>query len=315
MPTDIAAPRTPRFKPLSFAFLRRKAAPNDEGDGRVWALMLVPSLIVFVVLLVASLGLFIEGSLHRDLGYGRTGAEWEISNYLRVFTDSFYLKCLWITVKVSAMATMGTMLLAFPVAYVIARLRSRWAMLLLAGIVASTFITIVIKVFGLMILFASNGFMNRTLVALGIVGEPIVLLGSEGGVVVGLMQFTLGFAVLLLYSVVQTIPRSYEEAAQALGANRLRVARRVLLPLCLPGISVGGLMIFNMCMGAFTSAALIGGGKVMTLPILIQRTIMMEVKYSMAATLAALLLFAVIAVNLLSIFLMRRMRAGRKVIA
>ncbi|MCA0450819.1 MAG: ABC transporter permease subunit, partial [Proteobacteria bacterium] len=194
-------------------------------------------------------------------------------------------------------------------------LRSRWAMLLLAGIVASTFITIVIKVFGLMILFASNGFMNRTLVALGIVGEPIVLLGSEGGVVVGLMQFTLGFAVLLLYSVVQTIPRSYEEAAQALGANRLRVARRVLLPLCLPGISVGGLMIFNMCMGAFTSAALIGGGKVMTLPILIQRTIMMEVKYSMAATLAALLLFAVIAVNLLSIFLMRRMRAGRKVIA
>jgi len=70
-----------------------------------------------------------------------------------------------------------------------------------------------------------------------------------------------------------------------------------------------------MCMGAFTSAALIGGGKVMTLPILIQRTIMMEVKYSMAATLAALLLFAVIAVNLLSIFLMRRMRAGRKVIA
>ena len=90
---------------------------------------------------------------------------------------------------------------------------------------------------------------------------------------------------------------------------------RVLLPLSLPGVTVGALMIFNMSMGAFTSAALLGGGRVFTLPVLIQRTVMMEVKYSMAGTLAAVLLVTVLLINLLAIFLIRRLRAARLVIA
>ena len=99
------------------------------------------------------------------------------------------------------------------------------------------------------------------------------------------------------------------------GAGRIDVFRRVILPLAMPGVLGGGLMVFNMCMGAFTSAALLGGGRVFTLPVLIQRTIMMEVKYSMAGTLAAVLLVAVILINLLSVLLIRRMRAARGVLA
>ena len=83
----------------------------------------------------------------------------------------------------------------------------------------------------------------------------------------------------------------------------------------LPGVTVGVLMIFNMCMGAFTSAALLGGGRVFTLPVLIQRTVMMEIKYSMAGTLAAVLLVTVLLINLLSIYLIRRLRSARLVIA
>jgi putative spermidine/putrescine transport system permease protein len=74
-------------------------------------------------------------------------------------------------------------------------------------------------------------------------------------------------------------------------------------------------MIFNMCMGAFTSAALLGGGRVFTLPVLIQRTVMMEVKYSMAGTMAAVLLVTVLLINLLSVYLIRRFRTARLVIA
>jgi putative spermidine/putrescine transport system permease protein len=90
---------------------------------------------------------------------------------------------------------------------------------------------------------------------------------------------------------------------------------RVLLPLSLPGLTVGALMIFNMSMGAFTSAALLGGGRVFTLPVLIQRTVMMEIKYSMAGTLSAVLLVTVLLINLLSIILIRRLRSARLVIA
>ena len=80
-------------------------------------------------------------------------------------------------------------------------------------------------------------------------------------------------------------------------------------------MTVGALMIFNMCMGAFTSAALLGAGNVFTLPVLIQRTVMMEVKYSMAATQAAVLLVSVLLINLLSIYLLRRLRTARLVVA
>jgi putative spermidine/putrescine transport system permease protein len=188
-------------------------------------------------------------------------------------------------------------------------------MLLLAGIVVATFVTIVIKVFGLIILFSADGLINQVLMGIGIVDRPYTIIGNQTGVVVGLMHFTLGFGVLLLYSVIQTIPRSLEEAAQIHGASRWRMHMRVLLPLSLPGVTVGALMIFNMSMGAFTSAALLGGGRVFTLPVLIQRTVMMEVKYSMAGTLAAVLLVTVLLINLLAIFLIRRLRAARLVIA
>lgn len=129
------------------------------------------------------------------------------------------------------------------------------------------------------------------------------------------MHFTLGFGVLLLYSVVRTIPVSLEEAATIHGANRPRVFWRVVLPLALPGVVVGALMMFNMCMGAFTSAALLGGGRVFTLPVLIQRTVIVETKYGMGATLAAVLLVSVVLINLVSVYLVKRMRVARLVIA
>jgi len=280
-----------------------------------WELILLPSFIFIVVLIAGSQYVFLEGSFYKDLGLGRVGTDIDVSNYVRFFTDSFYLNTLWITVKTAALATFFTLILGFPVAYLIARMRSRWSMLLLAGIVVATFVTIVIKVFGLMIIFSADGLINKFLMGVGIVDTPYTIIGNQAGVVVGLMHYTLGFGVLLLYSVIQTIPRSFEEAAQIHGASRWRMHYRVLLPLSIPGITIGSLMIFNMSMGAFTSAALLGGGRVFTLPVLIQRTVMMEVKYSMAGTLSAVLLVTVLLINLLAIILIRRFRAARLVIA
>ena len=280
-----------------------------------WEFVLLPSFLIVGILIVASQYVFLKGSFFKDLGLGRISDTATMINYMRVFTDAFYLKTLWITVKTSALAALFTLILGFPVAYLIARMRSQWSMILLAGIVVATFVTIVIKVFGLMIIFSADGLINQALMALHIVDRPYTIIGNQTGVVVGLMHFTLGFGVLLLYSVIQTIPRSLEDAAQIHGASRWRMHLRVLLPLSLPGVTVGSLMMFNMCMGAFTSAALLGGGRVFTLPVLIQRTVMMEIKYSMAGTLAAVLLVTVLLINLLSIYLIRRLKSARLVIA
>lgn len=279
-----------------------------------WELFLIPSFVMSFLLMAASQFFFLKGSLYRDLGLGRLSDTLVLTNYLRFFSDRFYFDALLLTVKVSFLATLFTLLLGFPIAYVVARMRSRWSMVLLAGIVVTTFITIVIKVFGLMIIFSAEGWLNRFLVGSGLASAPVTVIGNQTGVVIGLMHFTLGFSVLLLYSVVRTIPRSLEYAAQVHGASRPRVFMRVILPLSLPGLTAGALMIFNLCMGAFTSAALLGGGRVFTLPVLIQRVVIMESKYALGATFATVLLVSAIVINLLSVFLLRRMRTARLVI-
>ena len=279
-----------------------------------WWILLIPPLIVGFTLVAASQFVFLRASFFEDLGLGRVGDELVIGNYVQFLTDGFYLKILWVTVKTSALAALSTLILGFPVAYLIARMRSSWSMILLAGIVVATFITIVIKVYGLIVIFSADGLFNRTMLAIGLFDKPFSVFGNETGVVIGLMHFTLGFGVLLLYSIIQTIPKSLESAAQIHGANRWRVYYRIIFPLSLPGITAMLLMVFNMCMGAFTSAALLGGGLVFTLPVMIQRIVMMDIKYSMGATIAAVLLISVIVINLLSIYLLRRLRAAHLVI-
>lgn len=280
-----------------------------------WEYLLIPSFVVSFVLLAASQLTFLRGSLSADMGLGNLSKAMGWGNYQTLFTDEFYLRSLWLTVKVSAIATVCTLLMSFPVAYVIARMRSRWAMIMLAGVVVSSFVTIVIKVYGLIVIFSADGGFNKLMMAIGLLDRPYTIIGNPTGVVVGLMQFTMGFAVLLLYSVVRTIPTSLEEAATVHGASRPRVFWRVILPLSLPGVIVGALMMFNMCMGAFTSASLLGGGRVFTLPVLIQRAVIVETKYGMGATLAAVLLVSVILINVISVFLVRRLRAAKLVIA
>lgn len=280
-----------------------------------WDYLLIPSFVVSFVLLASSQLTFLRGSLATDLGLGMLSPTISAGNYEALFTDEFYLRSLWLTIKVSAIATLCTLLMSFPVAYVIARMRSRWAMVMLAGVVVSSFVTIVIKVYGLVVIFAADGGLNTLLIALGLLDKPYTIIGNVTGVVVGLMQFTMGFGVLLLYGVVRSIPTSLEEAATIHGASRVRVFWRVILPLSLPGVIVGSLMMFNMCMGAFTSAALLGGGRVFTLPVLIQRSVIIETKYGMGATIAAVLLVSVIVINLVSVFLVKRLRAARLVIA
>jgi putative spermidine/putrescine transport system permease protein len=155
---------------------------------------------------------------------------------------------------------------------------------------------VVIKVLGLIVILGDNGLVNSVLRALHL--GSLRMLSNETGVLVGLVHYTLPFLVLILFSMIQTIPRSLEEAAEVQGASRLGVFRRVVLPLAMPGVITGGLIAFNMSMGAFTSAVLLGGGRVLTLPVLIQRKIVFDVDYPLGSALSTALVLAVLALNL-----------------
>jgi putative spermidine/putrescine transport system permease protein len=273
-----------------------------------WGLFILVPFLVSLFLLAGSQIVFLSQSLHRDLAYGQLAPGFTLDNFVAFFTDSFYLQSLLLTCTISAAVVVLTLVFGFPVAYTIARMRSRLAMVLLAAVVISSFVSVVIKALGLIVLFASKGPINTVLLGLGIVSQPVTILGNHAGVVVGLLHYTLGFAIMLLYGVISTIPRSLEEAAQIHGASRMRVYRRVILPIALPGIVVMSVTVFNLCMGAFTSAAVLGKGTVLTLPVLIWRTILLQVKYGMGSALSAVLLLVVLAINLATILLILRLR-------
>jgi putative spermidine/putrescine transport system permease protein len=278
-----------------------------------WGGLLIIPFMISAALLLGSQIVFLRQSFFVDLSFGRQSVDWGLANYARILSDPYYLRTLWLTTYISLAVAAACIGLGFPIAKVLARQRSRWTTFLLTTIVLTSFITTVIQIFGLIIIFRADGPVNSALLALGLIERPFALVGTPGGVIIGLVYASFGFGVMLMYGVVRTIPVTLDEAAAVHGATRLRTLTRVVLPLSLPGLIVGFLTIFNTSMGAFTSAALLGGGRVITLPVLIQRTMLLDVKYGMAGALAALLLLFVVVLNFASVAILRRFRSARLV--
>jgi putative spermidine/putrescine transport system permease protein len=273
---------------------------DDDGSSeraRAWRWLLWPALGVSFLLFALPQVFFIAMGLHRNLGFGRISESYSLVNYGRILTDPLYLSSFVLTLRLSLAVTVIGLVLGFPTAYVLARAGARWASFLVSVLLISSFITVVIKVLGLIVILSQNGLVNAFLLRLGLVRAPVPLLSNQPGVLIGLVHYTLPFLVLILFSMIQTIPRSLEEAAEIQGATRLGVFRRVILPLAMPGVITGGLIAFNMSMGAFTSAVLLGGGRVLTLPVLIQRKIVFDVDYPLGSALSTTLLVVVFLIN------------------
>jgi len=275
-----------------------------------WGWLVVPCLVATGTLLFASQAVFLRISFYRDRGFGRVEPDVTLANYLRVLQDPFYLQSLALTFEVAIAVLVCSLVCGCPAAYILARMRSRWTPLLLGAVIASALVAEIIKVLGLVVIFSADGVLNRSLLAIGLIDAPLRLLGTVPGVVIGLLHFTLGFVILLMFGVFQTIPRSLEEAARVHGASRLRVLWRIVLPLSLPGMVAGGLVVFNLSMGSFTAAALLGGGRILTMPVLIERTMVLETRYAIAACMAAVLMSSVLLVNVAASVVLTRRRAG-----
>jgi putative spermidine/putrescine transport system permease protein len=260
--------------------------------------LLWPAAFVCFVLLALPQAAFIWMSFHADLGLGQFADALSLDNYVELLTEPFYLRSIGLTVALSVATVAAGLLLGFPTAYVLARAGGWVASVLVSLILTTSLITIVVKVIGLNILLSATGLVNRFLLAVAAVAAPVPFIGNELGVLIGLINYTLPVLIVMLFAVVQTIPADLEEAAEIHGASRWAVYRRVVLPLARPGLLAGALTAFNMSMGAFTSAVLLGGGRVRTVPVLIQQTIIQNSEFGRGAALATVLLVLVFGINL-----------------
>jgi putative spermidine/putrescine transport system permease protein len=186
-----------------------------------------------------------------------------VANYTRALGDGFYLELLGDTLRLAVVITATCLVIAYPAAYHLARTPSKWRGVLYAMVLSPLLVGVVIRTFGWIILLANNGLVNQLLEALRLPAAKLMY--NEFGVVVALVHVFLPFMILPLMGAIQSIDPRLEEAARSLGASRWRVMRRVVLPLSMPGIQSGCILVFILSCGAFITPVLLGAGRVHTL--------------------------------------------------
>ena len=149
--------------------------------------------------------------------------------------------------------------MGFPLAYVLARTRTRYKNILIMLVVLPLFVGNAVRAAGWMVAFGNKGVINASLMGAGAISTPLEIMFTETAVIIGITAVNLPFMVLTLQSVIEGIDRSVEEAAFNLGATPLQMARRVLLPLAMPGVLAGTILTFILAMNAYATPVLLGG--------------------------------------------------------
>ena len=230
-----------------------------HGLNRSGAALLSPALLVLLLVFFAPLALLVPTSLHPYIPGTGIGSDWTAGNFIRVLSDPFYLEIIGRTLMLGLIVVLITLIFGYPLAYFLARTRSRLRPWLIILVVFPLLLNLVVRSFGWIVLLANRGLINDSLIALGIIEKPLKLLFNFTGLLIGLSHIFLPFMVLVLLGAIQNIPRDAEDAARTLGASPITVFRKITLPLSLPGILSGGILVFVLTISALVTPRLLGG--------------------------------------------------------
>ncbi len=253
------------------------------------AILLTPILVLLLVFFVLPFGVMLYQSLFLSLLQAPAGSALTLANYAKAFGDAFYFRVLLQTIALGVVVTGLALVLGYPVAYFLARTRSRWRQVLLFLVISPLVVSIVIRSYGWMVLLGRAGTVNTLLHALGLVQVPLPLMYNWFGVVVALTHVLLPFMILTLASVIEGIPEGLEDTAAVLGAGRWARFRHVVLPLSMEGVGAGVTLVFMLTIGSFVSILLLGGSDTLVLPLLIYQQVIL-LNNNFAAALGMLLL-------------------------
>jgi len=181
-------------------------------------------------------------------------------NYVRLF-DPLYAKVLAHSFYMAGIATIFCLLIGYPFAYIVAKMPTNWRPIMLFLIIVPFWTNSLIRIYGLKIVLGTQGIINKALLFLDIIDKPLRIMYSETAVMIGLVYVLLPFMILPLYSAIEKMDNTYLEAARDLGANKLQSFIRITLPLTLPGIIAGCLLVLLPALGMFYVSDLLGGAK------------------------------------------------------
>lgn len=272
------------------------------------ALLVVPNLCWLLAFMIGPLLMLLAISFRGyQAGVGILDT-WELGNYWRFVADPFYLAILVRTVVMGLQVTACCLVLGFPFAYTLSRLRGTPRALVYVLVLLPLLTSAVVRTFGWMILLANNGFINRTMMDLGLAEAPVRLMYGMLGVIIALVEVLLPFMILALDAALVNIPPALYEAARNLGAGRVRVFTKVTLPLALPGMLSGSVLVFTLAVSAFVTPSLIGGPRVSVMSTLIYQQGMSLLNWPFGAAIGFTMLATILALFMLTSGLARQER-------
>ena len=221
-----------------------------------------------------------------------------LKHYLRFFTDGYFLGVSERTLRLSLIITAITAALGVPIAYVMARVGPRWRLWLILLTIVPLMTSVVVRTFGWLVILGRGGLLATVLSGLGITNRNFTLMHTEWGVVIAQVQVLLPFMTLTLLGALDRIDPRLEEAARTNGASFARTLRHVTLPLALPGIVSGSLLVFALSASSFITPALVGGVRLPVLAGSIYQQTTTTLDWSFAAAQSTILLVAVLAITL-----------------
>jgi putative spermidine/putrescine transport system permease protein len=261
------------------------------------ALFILPSALLFALFFFLPIGLMAVMSLLTGNPVVMPHVAVTTRHYTRIVDDPYYFEVMWTTIRIGLWTTLISLLIGYPLAHWMARMQSRLGhVLVLMAVIAPLLTGIVVRTFAWMTILQDKGVINTTLISWGLIDRPLPLMYNEFGTVVALVHIYVPFMVLTLTGVIGRIDERLEQAARSLGAGRLRAFVEVTLPLSLPGILAGSLLVFALSISAYVTPSLMGGTDVLTLPMLIAQQVGTSFNPNFAGALGMILLAVCLAI-------------------
>jgi len=219
--------------------------------------------------------------------------EFTLIHYIRFFKEPAYYQVLWNTIKISMIITFVTLILGYPVAYMLVLVPDRLRNILFIFILLPFWTSFLVRTYAWIVILQKEGIVNQLLMDMNIIGEPLMLVHNTTGVVIGMSHVLLPYMILPLYSVIKGIDFNLVKAAQNLGASPTKSFLKVFLPLSVPGIAAGSILVFVISIGYYVIPALLGGAKDTMISQLIAQQISGQLNFGFGSAIAVVLLVVI----------------------
>jgi putative spermidine/putrescine transport system permease protein len=254
-------------------------------------LLIGPVLFGFLLFFAIPILYLFASSVNRlDTATYKVVQRFTLFNYQRFLFDAFYFGSLLTTLKISLLVTLVCLVAGYPAAIHLARAPARERDLIMLVLISPLVVSLVIRTFGWLIVLGPSGLVNAVLVGLGLVSRPVKLMYTQTAIVIGLAHVFYPFMVLAIYSALKNVDPDVTRAAQNLGADRMQAFRRVTLPLSVPGMVAGSLIVFALSVSSFVTPSLLGGPWVKVVAFLIWEQNVAILDWPFAAAIAVILL-------------------------